>query len=286
MMKQNLSVRVVLAFATSLVGVACGDGQPVRPDTRLTPQSVTLARNALVNTDWVNQVHVAAMRDWMENGKKWGVDKKDRDALCKAVAKLAEAYVPEFEKHSGKLGSDARAQSQRAVKAAPGCHDAASLSLFVMVPSPLLRAASMDGDEVTGAYQAYAGALQAAAGGASSPADLEAAVTNVLASASSLPPGDFNVLASIAGLTIGSASYWYGVEVAGGGGGGSGELPMSLFMAPSKWKVVAASDLAGCIAGAADKLWLSAGGAPGWGIIAGACGVWGVSTSALAWYAT
>ena len=183
MMKQNLSVRVVLAFATSLVGVACGDGQPVRPDTRLTPQSVTLARNALVNTDWVNQVHVAAMRDWMENGKKWGVDKKDRDALCKAVAKLAEAYVPEFEKHSGKLGSDARAQSQRAVKAAPGCHDASSLSLFVMVPSPLLRAASMDGDVVTGAYQAYVGALQAAAGGASSPADLEAAVTNVLASA-------------------------------------------------------------------------------------------------------
>lgn len=286
MMNRSCSAKVMLVLGTALVGAACGHDKSVAPDTRLTPQSIALARSALVKTDWVNQIHVAAMRDWMKNGKKWGVDRKDRSKLCKAVVNLAQAYTPEIEKYSGKLGDDARAQAQRATKAAPGCRDVASLSMFAMGPQPLLLAASMDEDVVTGEYQSYVGDLQAVADGASSPEDVQSGMTNVLAGASSLPPGDFNVLASIAGLAIGSASYWYEVEASGGGGDGPGEQPMSLFKAPAKWKIVLASDLAGCAAGAADKLWLSAGGAPGWGIIAGACGVWGISGSALAWFAT
>ena len=252
---------------------------------------------------WVGQLHTAAMRDLTQNEGRWLAGGRDQAARCRAALGVTEKYLSQLQREQRTLlGRDRHQIALRAVQAAPSCAGGGGLSILGMSPRMLLQEyqySEEDGEPVTGAYADYLPALQSAVDNAWSSTDASNAVNSVLASASGIPYADQEVLYSAADLALSSTYYWYDYEMSGGMDaalqeryGGSYEQPVeqqmmySVFgaMAP-RWRVIGGADLMGCLAGMADKYWLSGAGPVGWKILGGACAIWGIGGSGAAWLA-
>lgn len=110
----------------------------------------------------------------------------------------------------------------------------------------------------TDAYQPYGDAIETAIEDAATPDDAYAGIDAVVASASGLGSGDYEVVQGIASTAASSVAYWYDVQQAGSGGGGHEPPPepMSIYTYPACrfWCEVGWSDVALGLTGAASVL--------------------------------
>jgi hypothetical protein len=240
---------------------------------------------------WVAYAHADAMQELMANGI--ALRSASAAGRCSGVGQIVRNQFGVFRRESGL--SDAQLETiLTASLRAQGCRTTAAGSIFGTTPFSITAVARTD--TVTGAYEYYTPAMEAAITG-SHPSVVESQVASVLASATSLPPGDYEVLSAIASMVVSDVYYWYGVQVGGGCGACGGDdpinemsifgrrAPMSLALSASGcgfWCRTGWSDLVGGLGAAAAVVYGSGGVAAAAPAAVGAAfGIGAVTASAL-----
>lgn len=196
---------------------------------------------------WVATVHTAAMQEVMRDVVRLRTSSKA--VRCARIEEIARAQIPAIQASTGLTDVQLYDQAVAAAMTRVKCPSTSPLSVFGSVG----RATHRQEAGVTGEFQAYSGALEAALVNSATAVEAEAALNSVSSQASALPAPDFEVLAGIAGQTASSAYYWYDVQQSGGAPPGADDgREFSIFMEPvcRWWCRVGWSDLFGSVAGA------------------------------------
>jgi len=223
--KSLVGVFVVIAgFA-----LACGrSGEPIAAPADIQSQGVHARKNvansyaasALERTKWISELHSKFLISLYGNRKvlaqQFG---RSRSGVCAAVIAHALTFAPEFQKYTGvsRSGADLRAYVSRAVHSTPQC-SAQRMSVVnqAFAANARIRAVQVDGDSVTGEYDAYESSLESAVSAAGPyTSAVESAVASILNGASSLPAADYDVLAGLGNIAISSSYDWNGLYTGG-----------------------------------------------------------------------
>lgn len=182
-------------------------------------------RNGVPGGRWIAEVHAAVMQDALANGV--ALKSANGPDRCAMAAAMIRKQFGRINAETGVSVASLNAMLAGALDRS-GCATGRTSSVFgLALVSPTIGAVD---DTVTGAFDAYTSSI-ADAIVADSPQQSEAQISTVLASATSLPSGDYQVLSGIASLAVSDAYYWYGVQSSGGCGncGGDPPLQMSIF---------------------------------------------------------
>lgn len=211
-----------------------------------------------------------------------------RQRRCAGLVQLVTAYGKRLDERYGltRSESDARTLATTIMGNQPLCRGVGAASVFgiPLVPASARTNALASEDEVTGEFSTYLDALPSAHGGTDgTPNAVQTATDAVVASASSIPQPDLDVVAAGASVAVSSATEWQSVESSGGFDGAEYPPPpmTSLYMSRANalnpiLVYLGVSDVAGCLVGAGASF---AAGERRAAEIAGQCGWWALGAS-------
>lgn len=207
----------------------------------------------------IAEIHTAAMQEGMR--AKAHLKGKSHTEICARIRQIVRNTIPAIAEATGVTDAAFYERQISQAFAKGRCQGAAALSMWTSSASVGSNSAS----GVTGAFMDYSPALEAAILEAPTPEAAVATMDQTLASATSIPAPDYEVLADMVSAAASSVYYWYEVEMNSGGGGGPGDddpqEPMSMFQNCRFWCRVGWADVIGMTSGAAAVVMTAGPGA-------------------------
>src|SRR5688572_33146152 len=290
-----------LAALGFVVVVSCSGDSSFGPTTRkdkpappsplhaLTAEQKQRLDAVKARTRWAGEAHHAAMQvviASIRQGARGGrsLPKKGSTGYCSLMESAGDVALTILDRHREVNRSKAmRVAAIRRNAVTVGCPSAPSVFGPSFAPPSTHLATSQEIDpEVTGAYEAYLGALHTAVTGSNGTvvavqSGVEAVLTNAVADG--IAEGDLLALASFAGVIVSSAEEWNAFDwsYADGGCGSQGCGEMSVFpirRVDSRPLKVIGADAGGCLStvkgwGALKAILVG----PPWAELAGECGL-------------